>query len=113
MTVRLFVNDFEIELVHRPAETLSFERRSRLSAGLTSVAREAFRSDGITQSQVIRHSIETTMVAYVHRAGAPVGFASAALLELSQGPLASLAASRCETRASQRRCRREDGQVET
>lgn len=61
-----------------------------MTPGLVRVARQAFRNQGIPESEVLSYAVDVPLAVYVSAAGSTVGFASAATIDSTRGPVVFL-----------------------
>jgi len=84
----LDINGYTIVLAVDPAVTLEPAVRSELARGLIPVARKAFGTDAITESDILLHALEVTHGIFVRQGDTYVAFASASPLLSSRGEVA-------------------------
>lgn len=84
----LDINGYSILLAIDPATTLEPALRSELGRGLIPVARKAFGTDAITESDILLHALEVTHGIFVRQGDDYVAFSSASPLPSSRGGVA-------------------------
>ena len=73
-----------IELVDDPARTLSEERKKKIVDECIPVARDAFRNEGVTEADIIKHALEVPTGIYVSdQAEKIIAFTSSVVEELA------------------------------
>jgi len=84
----LDINGYRILMALHPAVTLDPALRSELALGLIPVARKAFGTEAITESDILLHALEVTHGIYVRKGDTHLAFSSASPATTSRGEVA-------------------------
>jgi hypothetical protein len=87
-TSTLDINGYTILVAADPAVTLEPALRSSLQQGLIPVARKAFGTDAITESDILLHALEVAHGVFVRQGDVHVAFSSASPVGTSRGEVA-------------------------
>jgi hypothetical protein len=82
--VRVKSGSFSFEIVDRPSETLDPEYKALLIAESCEIAKKAFRNDGVTDADVVKHAIDVSTAIFLRDSSDRlIGFSSTVVTQVN------------------------------